>query len=96
MYLSLNDTLENSSKDDDEKFFRTKYYIDNYLYSPKISKYSGIPHLPIEFMNMISYKMDDDITVNVPLAQQFNFVVMDILRERGLLKENPKNKDLPF
>ena len=66
------------------------------MYSPKISKYSGIPHLPIEFMNMISYKMDDDITVNVPLAQQFNFVVMDILRERGLLKENPKNKDLPF
>ena len=96
IYLSMNDILEKNAKDDEDKYFRARYYIDNYLYSPRISKYTGIPHLPIEFMHMISYKFDDDVTVNRPLARHFNFVVIDILRERGLLKENPKNKDLPF
>ena len=64
-------------------------YIENYMNTPNISKYGGVPHLNIEDIEKINdCKKFESLT-----AKMYNFCVIDELSKKGLLKQNPLNKN---
>lgn len=64
-------------------------YIENYMNVPNIAKYGGVPHLNIEDIDkIIECKNFESLE-----AKKFNFCIIDTLAKRGLLKQNPLNKN---
>ena len=70
----------------------SKDYVRVYMEDMKIEEYGGVPHLPIESID----KIDECRFHENIFAKSFNFFVIDELAKKRLLKQNPKNKDLPF
>lgn len=64
-------------------------YIENYMNVPNIAKYGGVPHLNIEDID----KIEDCKTFESLEAKKFNFCIIDTLAKKGLLKQNPLNKN---
>lgn len=64
-------------------------YIHKYLTDAEMSKYGGVPHLDILMID----KIDECKNFESQKAKMFNFVIIDELSKRGLLKENPRNQN---
>lgn len=64
-------------------------YIENYMNVPNISKYGGVPHLSIEDIDRIQECKDYERLE----SKMFNFCIIDALAKKGLLKQNPLNKN---
>lgn len=64
-------------------------YIHKYMTDAEMSKYGGIPHLDILMID----KIDECKNFESEKAKMFNFVLIDELSKRGLLKDNPHNQN---
>ena len=64
-------------------------YIENYMNVPNISKYGGVPHLSIKNIDRIQECKDYERLE----SKMFNFCIIDTLAKKGLLKQNPLNKN---
>lgn len=62
-------------------------YVKEYLEKCHVEMIGGVPHLPVKELEKIgeckNYENDE--------AKKYNFLVIDKLAERGLLKHNPNN-----
>ena len=86
-FLSLNDDLYNIQGN--EKEVRQAFdYIDYYLSRSNIENYSGISELRVWRL----YDINNCQNPESDEAKKFNFLVIDLLNGKGLLKENSKNK----
>ena len=63
-------------------------YIETYMNGCAIEEVCGIPHLDIAEID----KIDECKNYENLQAKMFNFLIIDELSKRGLLKENPSNK----
>lgn len=82
---SCNDTYEITDVDGEKYSFQN--YISEYLLKCQMETYCGVPHLNIERINWIS-KCHKYENIN---AKKFNFVIIEELDRRGLLKHNSAN-----
>ncbi len=87
-FLSLNGDLSKASENDNKLLKQAEKYINFYLRCSNIETYSGICELPVNRL----FDADKCKKFESEKAKQFNFLVIDILNEEGLLKENSKNK----
>lgn len=64
-------------------------FVDKYMADEEIAQYCGVAHLPIWEIN----KIDECKNFESEKAKRFNFLVIDLLNRKKLLKDNPKNKN---
>ncbi len=86
-FLSINDDLINAQSSEYE-LRKANYYIENYLRTSEIESFSGIPDLRVSRL----FDIDKCRNTERVTAKKFNFLVIDMLNAKGLLKENSKNK----
>lgn len=67
-------------------------YIKKYVEYEEIAKFGGVPHLPIwEISDIEERKNYESLD-----SKKFNFLIIDSLNRKKLLKQNPKNSNLAF
>lgn len=89
-FISINKELTAKAKDnifiDDEK---VEYYISKNMASQNSYTYAGVPHLDYGEMKNIQNAIEEKKT---DTAKRFNFIVINELLKKGLLKNNPLNE----
>lgn len=87
-FRSLNAAIENAVKGDEYLKKRAELYIEKYLSKSGIESYCGIDALKVSELDRIGeQKKFESLT-----AKKYNFLIIDELQKRGLLKENKKNR----
>ena len=87
-FRSLNSDLKKMAQTFEEKK-DIDLYIDAYLAGERIGEYSGVPHLRVRSLDYIPFLSR---ACKSNKAREFNFYMMYLLEQDGLLKENPANK----
>ena len=64
-------------------------YVRKYMGDSKIAEYCGVPHLDIKEID----KIEECKNFESVKSKMFNFSIIDNLAKKGLLKENPNNKN---
>ena len=80
--------MDSFCEEDDEYDKHAFRYVKEYMLHNKIEKLGGVPHLMLRYIDEIS----KCVPSNSLEAKRFNFCVMKLLSQRGILKENPKNR----
>ena len=86
-FRSLNEYLEMLCEKEDSTF--CEEYLDKYLKYSRAFLYGGIPHLDCDHMNNIKTCLNFESET----AKLYNFMIIDYMKKKGLLKYNPKNKN---
>lgn len=86
-FRSLNNDLKSCAGNPDH----TESFVEDFLASHGVAKYTSIDHLP--YTKIASTDMNEENLTKHRFreAKLFNFLIMDELNKMGLLKENPKN-----
>ena len=87
-FISLNDILNESVNNNSYKKRLTSEYIEEFLKGSHIEEFSGISELRVNNL----FKINECKKFESDKAKKFNFLLIDELNRRHLLKENPKNK----
>lgn len=87
-YMSFNKELSDSFSNNPQNQKQAERYIEKYLNESLIALYSGVPHLSIECIDRVnvcpSYQTES--------TKRYNFLIMDNLYNKGLLRANQANK----
>ncbi len=87
-FISLNGELNNSVDDSSYKKRMVQEYIEEFLRSSHMQEFSGISELRVKNL----FKINECKKFESDKAKKFNFLLIDELNRRHLLKDNPKNK----
>lgn len=87
-FLSIWDSLKDAAKDDTALLRQIAEYVTRYLVNSGIEPYGGVSELQVhKLFNINSCKKFES-----DKAKKFNFLIIDELSKKSLLKENPANK----
>ncbi len=91
-FLSLNSVMYHMSRYSESEQMKAADYETSYLWNSGIEKYGGISSLP--YNKITPETIDQCKKFSSKEAKLYNFLLMDLLNKKGLLKINQKNKNI--